>query len=124
MFGPPPGLNFRLDGLGNDISGQELRRASHSGKLAVGNLIDPLISLFDGGGVIVLEHLRDIIEHEPLPISVRQSPSFPTDSLGDEDPSNRGWPDHSGRVELNELHVTELSSGFEGKGMPVSCVFP
>ena len=72
----------------------------------------------------VAEHVRDVVEHEPLALGVAQHPAVAADGLGDEDPLHRRRPDHARRVELQELHVDQRRARTQGQGVPVAGVLP
>ena len=74
--------------------------------------------------MVACKHLRNIVKHETLVFAVRQSSAFATDTFGDQNASNRRWPNHAGWVKLYEFHVAQLSTGPQGQSVAVAGVFP
>ena len=63
--GPAAGLDLRVDGPGDLVAGQQLGRAAVVVRVGV-----PAVGLLLGGGVLVLEDVRDVVEHEALALGV------------------------------------------------------
>src|SRR5205823_2508669 len=89
---------FPDDAPGDVVAGEQLRRPA--GLLVAEDVAEPLLLV---GGGLRLVVVRDVPEHEPLPLLVPQHPALAADALGDEDAADRRRPDHPGRVELDEL---------------------
>src|SRR5690349_20943192 len=49
--------------------------------------------------------LGNVVEHKSTSFAVAENASFAANSLGDQDAAYAWRPDHSGWVELDELHV-------------------
>ncbi len=84
----------------------------------------PLGRLVVGRCVLVAPILGEVGPHEPLAVLVAQDPALAADRLGHEQPADAGWPDHPGRVELDELHVDQVGPGLVGEGLAVAAVLP
>ncbi len=119
MRGVAPGLHLGVDRPGDLVTRQQLRRAA-----VVGLVVVPAVALLLGGGVLVLEHLGDVVEHEPLALGVAQHPAVTAYGLGDQDAAHGRRPDHARRVELDELHVDQLRPGEQRERVPVTGVLP
>ena len=68
--------------------------------------------------------LGQVPGHEPLAVLVAQDAALAADGLGDEQALHARRPDHSGRVELHELHVDQLGARLEREGVPIAAVLP
>src|SRR5262249_38591400 len=98
-------LDFPHDAASHVIAGEQLRRPS---RVLVPLGIPPaLLRVVRRLSAIVL---RDIVEHETAALAVPKHAPFAAYPFGDEDPLHARRPDHSGRVELHELHVDELGA--------------
>ena len=115
----PAGLDLGVDGAGHLVAGQQLGRTP----VVVGVGV-PAVALLGRGGVLLLEHVRDVVEHEPLALGVREDAAVAAHRLGDEDPLHRRRPHHARRVELQELHVDQRGARAEGERVAVAGVLP
>ena len=115
----PAGLDLGVDRAGDLVARQQLGRTAVVVRVGV-----PAVALGLGRRVLVAEHVRDVVEHEPLALGVAQHPAVAADGLGDEDPLHRRRPDHAGRVELQELHVDQRRARTQGQRVPVAGVLP
>src|SRR5262249_25623075 len=84
----------------------------------------PAIGLGFGFGKVPFEHVRDVVEHEPLPFGIGQNTTFTTNPLSDQDPLYAWRPDHPGGMELYELHVDQLGAGIVGQRLAVTGILP
>ncbi len=84
----------------------------------------PAVGFFLGLRVLGAEHVRHVVEHEPLALAVAQDPAVTADRLGDQDALDRRRPDHASRVQLHELHVQQAGPGQQGQRVPVPGVLP
>ncbi len=116
---PAPGLHFLIDGAGDFVTGQQIRCAP--GGVVV---LQPLVRLFDGLGVLALEHRRDVAEHESFALGVLEHAAVTAHRLGDQDALHRRRPDHAGRMELQELHIDQRRPGAQRQRVPVAGVLP
>ena len=116
---PRPGLHLGVDRAGHLVAGQQLGRAP-----VVLRVLVPAVGLVLGLGVLLLEDVRHVVEHEPLALGVAQHPAVTAHRLGDQDALHRGRPDHPGRVELHELHVEQRGSGEQRQRVTVAGVLP
>ena len=117
-------LDFGVDCFSDNVSSQQLRWSADGCEFARNHFFNPLIAFFDSISVVTSKHLRDIIEHESLAFGVGEPSAFASNTFGHENASNRWWPNHSSRVELNKFHVAQFCASPEGEGVTVTCVFP
>src|SRR5262245_5903369 len=71
-----------------------------------------------------LHLFRIVALHESFTILVAQDTAFASDCFGYEYALHAGWPNHSGRVKLNKLHIDQLSPCIVGEGHTVARVLP
>ena len=119
MRRPAAGLHLRVDRPGHLVAGQQLGRPPVMVRVGV-----PAVGLLLGLRVLRPEHVRHVVEHEPLALGVAQHAPVAAHRLGDQQPLDRRWPDHPGRVQLDELHVQQLCPGQQGQRVPVPGVLP
>jgi len=75
----PAGLDLRVDRPGHLVPGQQLGgRLLWSGSVYQRSASPRL-------GVALAEHVRDVVEHEPLAVGVAQHAAVAAHRLGDED---------------------------------------
>ena len=86
---PRPGLDLGVDRPGDLVAGQQLGRPPVVVRVGV-----PAVGLFLGLRVLGAEHVRHVVEHEPLALGVAQHPAVAADRLGDQQPAHRQRPDH------------------------------
>ncbi|CAM5559353.1 hypothetical protein STENM36S_03525 [Streptomyces tendae] len=115
----PPLLHLGVDRAGDLVAGEEFGRAP-----VVVRVVVPAVALRLRLGVLLLEDVRDVVEHEPLALGVPQHPAVAAHRLGDQDALHRGGPDHARRVELHELHVQQRRPGQQRQGVTVAGVLP
>ncbi len=121
---PASGLDFTPDGSGDDVAGEQFGRSSCIGSFVGDDCFDPSCGFFFGLGIVPLEHLGDVVEHEPLAFTVSQHASFAADPFGDQCPLDAGRPDHPGGVELNEFAIDQFGTGPQCQCVSVGGVFP
>ena len=119
MLGAAALLDLGVDRPGHLVAGQQLGRPPVVVRVGV-----PAVGLFLGLRVLGAEHVRHVVEHEPLALAVAQDPAVTADRLGDQDALDRRRPDHAGRVQLHELHVQQAGPGQQGERVPVPGVLP
>ena len=119
MGGTTTRLDLGVDRSGDLVAGKKLRRT-----LVVVGIGVPAIGLFFGVGVLVLEHLGDVVEHEPTALGVGQYATVPAHGFGDEESADARRPDHARGVELHELHVDQRSTALQGERVSVPGVLP
>ena len=119
MRRPAARLDLGPDRPGHLVPGQQLRRAPVVVRVGV-----PAVRLFLGVRVLGPEHVRHVVEHEPLALGVAQHAAVTAHRLGDEQAGHRQRPDHVRGVELHELHVQQRSPGQQGQRVPVAGVLP
>ena len=113
------GLDLGVDRARDLVPGQQLRGAA-----VVRLVVVPAVGLLLGLRVLRAEDVGDVAEHEPLALGVLQHPAVTADRLGDQDPLDARRPDHSGRVELDELHVHQRRAGPHRQRVAVPGVLP
>ena len=64
-----------------------------------------------GLGKIPLEHVWNVVEHEPLAVFVLQYPAFAAHPLRDQRSPNARGPHHARRVKLDEFRIHQLRPG-------------
>src|SRR5438128_1406934 len=94
MFGAAAFFDFGVDGARNDIARRE----------------------FHALGVVSF--------HEAFAHFIAQDAAFTADGFGDKNALDAGWPDHSGGMELDKLHVHKLGASFVSEGHAVTGVLP
>ena len=119
MLRPAPGLDLGVDRARHLIARQQFGRAPVVGLVGV-----PAVGLFLGLRVLRAEHVRHVVEHEPLALGVAQHAAVAADRLGDQQAGHRQRPDHAGRVELDELHVQQRCAREQRERVPVAAVLP
>ena len=112
-------LDLGVDRAGDLVAGQQVRGAP--GGVVV---LEPLVGLLLGLGVLAFEDVGDVVEHEPLALGVLQHSAVTAHTLGDEDALDRQRPDHPRRVELDELHVDQCRAGPQRQRVAVAGVLP
>ncbi len=112
-------LDLGVDGAGDLVAGEQLGRPA-----VVVGVVVPAVALGLRLRVLLLEDVRDVVEHEAPALAVAQHPAVTPDGLGDEDPLDRRRPDHPRRMELHELHVDQRGPGQQRQGVPVARVLP
>src|SRR6058998_2970357 len=95
----PARLDLSVDRPRDLITRQQVRRAA-----VVNLIVIPAVRLLLSLRRLRAKELRNIAKHEALAFSVTQGAAVTPNALCDENPANAGWPDHAGRVELDELH--------------------
>ena len=68
--------------------------------------------------------IRDVFEHEPLPVTVPEHASFAAHPFSDKNASDTRRPDHAGRMELDKFHIQQIRARPVGKRMTVPRVLP
>lgn len=119
MRGAAAGLHLGVDGPRHLVARQQLGRTPVAVRVLV-----PAVALLLRLGVLLLEDVGDVVEHEPLALGVAQHPAVTAHGLGDEDALHRRGPDHAGRVELHELHVQQGRAREQGQRVAVARVLP
>src|SRR6266568_4707599 len=94
VFGAAAFFDFSVDGTRNDVARGEVHA------------------------------LRVVSLHEALAHLIAQDAAFAADGFGDKNALDAGRPDHSGGMELDELHVHKLGAGFVSEGHAVAGVLP
>src|SRR5712691_1740055 len=115
----PAGFDLPHDAAAHVVTRQELRRSS-GGLVALG--VAPSLFLVVRGLRSII--LGDLVEHEPAALAVPEDAAFAAHRFGDENASNARRPDHTGWMELDELHVHQLRAGVIGECMAVARVLP
>ena len=116
---PRPSLTSEL------IARATSSRGSRSGVRRLFSCVGvPAVGFLFAFGVLALEHLGHVLEHEPLAFGVLQHAAVTAHALGDEDALDARRPDHPGRVELDELHVDQLRARPQGQRVAVAGVLP
>ena len=115
----PPGLDLAHDAPRDVVSSQQLGRAPCS---LIALTIAPTFFFVVSG--LMLIRIRNVVEHEAATLIVAQHSTFAANAFGNENAGNAGWPDHSRRMELYELHVHQISAGVVSERVPVAGVFP
>ena len=100
------------------------RGSSSGGPPVVVRVGVPAVGLFLGLRVLRAEHVRHVVEHEPLALGVPQHAAVAADRLGDQEAAHRRRPDHAGRVELDELHVHQVGAREQRERVTVAAVLP
>src|SRR5205823_9450764 len=85
---------------------------------------DPAIGLLLAVGEVLPEHLGNVAEHEALAPGVLEDAALAAHALGDQDAAHAEWPDHAGRMELDELHAHQICARRVGEGVAVAGVLP
>src|SRR6266513_6250781 len=67
---------------------------------------------------------RDRIEHKTATFFIRHDPAFSAHAFGHQNSHYTRWPDHSGGMKLNKLHVDQFRASFVRERVTVSSVFP
>ena len=116
---PAPGLHLGVDRAGDLVARQEVRGAA-----VVLLVVVPGVGLALVVGRFGAEELRDVIEHEALPLAVLERAAVTAHAFGHEEAAHARWPDHPRRMELDHLHVDEVRAGVEGHRDPVAGVLP
>ena len=116
---PAPLLDLGVDGSRHLVAGEQIGRA-----LVVVGVVVPTVGLGLVVRVLLAEHVRHVLEHEPLALGVAQHTTVTADGLGDQDALDRGRPDHARGVELHELHVQQGRAGPQRQRMAVTGVLP
>ena len=119
VLGAPAGLDLGIDRPGHLVAGEQVRWPP-----VVLRVLVPAVRLLLGLGVLGAEHLGDVVEHEPGALGIAQHTAVTADRFGDQDALHRRRPDHSGRVELDELHVHQGRSGAQRQRVTVTGVLP
>src|ERR1700730_19193525 len=88
------GLDLRVDRARALIARQQVRGAA--GRVVV---LEPLVGLLLGFGVLAFEHRRDVVEHEALALGVLQHAAVTAHTLGDQDSFHARRPHHARRGE-------------------------
>ena len=114
-----PLAHFPEDTSGDVVPGEQLGWAP---RRLVPLRVAPALLLVVGGLVSIV--LRDVVEHEALPVPVEQDAAFAAHALRHQNPAHARRPDHAGRMELDELHVLERGTGMVGERVPVAGVLP
>src|SRR5262249_50521409 len=112
-------LDLADDATADVVAGEELRRPA---RRLVALRIAPALFLVVGGLPAIV--LGDVVEHEAPAFGVFQDAALAADAFGNEDAAHARRPDHSGRMELHELHVHQLGARIVGERMPVAGVLP
>ena len=119
MLGATAALDLTHDGAGDDVAGQQL---GWSACLAI--TVEPALGFLFRVGGFGCEAIGNVVEHEADAIRVGEDTAFTTDALGDEDAADGRGPNHSGGVELGELHVHQLGTRPGGHAVTVAGVLP
>src|SRR5690606_37634804 len=85
--GAPAGLDLTVDGPGDFVAGQQLRRPAVVVRVGV-----PAVGFLLGLRVLVAEDVGDVVEHEALAFDVAQHAAIAAHRLGDQDAPHRGRP--------------------------------
>src|SRR2546425_13208033 len=102
----------------------QLGRAARLGLAAGDHLLHPAVRLRLAVGAVLLEHLRDVPEHEALALGVLEHAALVAHALGHQDAAHAERPDHPGRVELDELHAHQVGARLVGERLAVAGVLP
>ena len=101
------------------ITRKEFRRAS----VVVGVGV-PAVGFLLRRGVLLLEDIRDVVEHEPTPVGVGEDTAVTADGLGHQEPAHTGRPHHARGMELHEFHVDEIAPALQCQSVAVAGVLP
>src|SRR5688572_18965415 len=102
----PTLLYFPPDATRNVIARQEFRRAF---RILVALRVSPAFLLIQR--CLPAIQLRDVVKHKPPAFIIPQNPAFAAYTFRYKQAPDTGWPNHSCRMELDKLHIYELSSG-------------
>src|SRR6267143_3292188 len=116
---PAPFSHLFHDCARDVIAGEQFRRTA---RVLVALSVAPAFLFVVSGLTAVVR--RDVVEHEAASLAVHEDPPFAPHPLGDEDSAHTRRPDHSRRMELNELHVLERGTSVVGERVSVAGVFP
>jgi hypothetical protein len=119
MRAAPSFPHFAADTAGHVIAGQQF--GGTPGVLVALGIAPALF--FRVGGLIDVERWN-VLEHESFAVLVSKNSALAANSLGYQDAANAGRPNHSGRMELHELHVHQCGSGVIRERMAVTGIFP
>src|SRR5262249_23609713 len=107
------------DAAAHVIAGEELGRTPRA--LVALRVAPAFVFAVGGLGAIVL---GNVVEHEAAAFTVLQHAALATHAFGDENAADARRPDHSGRMELDELHVHQLRAGIVRERVAVAGVLP
>src|SRR5262252_1447202 len=99
-------FDFSHDASRDVIASKQLGRAP-GGLLALA-VMPPFQFVVRG---LALVRVGDVVEHEAPAFAVAQHTAFTPDTFGDENAGYARRPNHSRRMELNKLHVYQISTG-------------
>src|SRR5262245_37985086 len=68
--------------------------------------------------------VRNVAEHESLAEAVAENTAFAAYAFSDENARNTWRPDHSGGMELHELHVQQVGARVVCQGVAITAIFP
>src|SRR5688572_31039749 len=112
-------LDLAVDAAGDVIARQQLGRTA--GALVLLGVAPAFFGIRSGLRFVVV---GDVVEHEAPALAVLEDPAFATHTLGDENAAHAGRPDHSGRMELDELHVDQFGAGTVRQRVSVAGALP
>ncbi len=119
MRAAAPFFHLAPDAACDVVAGKQLRRAPRA--LVALRVAPAFIGVVGGRAPVIL---RDIVEHEPLPVFVFQNAALATDAFGNQNAAHARRPDHPRRMELDELHVQQRRSRIERERMAIGRVLP
>ena len=119
MGGSPACLDLGVDRASNLVTREKLRRA-----LVVVGIGVPTVCFFLSLGVLRLEDIGDVVEHEATALGVRENSAVTTHRLGDQEALDRRRPDHARGMELDEFHVDQRATDDHRHRVAVTGVLP
>ena len=119
MLGSATSLDLAVNCARDFVTWQQLRWAAIIILIGV-----PTIGFRLVVGVLILEYIWDVFEHKALAEGIRQNSAFTTNRVGNKNSTYRRRPDHSGWVELQELHVNQISASLQSKSVTVAGALP
>ena len=115
----PAFLDFADDATCDMISRQKFRRAA---RLLVTLAVFP--AFFFVIGCLMPISFRNIIEHKTPALTVSQNAAFSAHAFGDQDTCNARGPNHSGGMELHELHIHEIRARIVCQRVAITGILP
>src|SRR5207249_2181643 len=98
-------LHLAHDATRDVVTGKQFRRTACG---LVTRTITPALFLVICGLVPI--DFRYVVKHEAAPVFVAEDTSFATNALRHEETGDAWRPDHSSRMELNKLHIFQVSA--------------
>ena len=114
-----PGFDLAHDAARDVVARQELRRTPRV--LVALGITPAFVGIV---GCLILVVVGNVVEHEAAAFAIAQHAAFAANAFRHQDALDARRPDHSRRVELDELHVHQLGAGAIRQRVTVPCAFP